>query len=289
LIAQGAVTAELEACTCPLCSSTAASLTPFANPPYRVLRCGDCGLWYLSPRLTPEAMRACYENDDYFEGGAAGYADYRSQERSLRKTFRMLLAELARRGATGGALLDVGAGLGYLLDEARPHFAERTGIELAPAAAVEATTRSGARVLPSLAALDAAARFDCIVAAHVVEHIHAPLPFVQTLVHHLRPGGALVLAAPDMGGLLRRLMGRRWPSFKYPEHVSYFDALTLQRLMCAAGLGAPERLPYPHAFPLALILGKLGLPSPVVANRIDATLPATTVCYLARRSEDPAR
>lgn len=277
--------AGLEDCVCPLCGSGHATATPYAQPPFKVCRCADCRLWYLSPRLTPSATRRLYENDDYFGGGDAGYDDYRSQERSLRATFRLLLRRLARSGATGGTLLEVGSGLGYLLDEARSFFEARTGIDLSPAAAREAAARAEARVVPGLEALDPSERFDCIIATHVIEHIHKPVPFVASLADRLRPGGALVLAAPDMGGALRRLMGRRWPSFKYPEHVTFFDGDTLARLMLTAGLTVVGRLPYPHAFPASLILGKLGLPVPDFTTRLNVMVPATTVCCIARRPE----
>lgn len=275
--------AELEACDCPLCGAAAGTGTPYGRKPYRILRCPECRLWYLSPRPTAAAIARLYSDASYFTNGQAGYDDYRSQERSLRKTFRMLLQRLADAGATGGALLEVGSGFGYLLDEARPHFATRLGVELAPAAAHEAAIRAGVPVYEALAALDPAARFDCIVATHVIEHVQAPVRFAADLAERLRPGGVLVLAAPDMDSPLRRLMGNRWPSFKYPEHLAYFDQRTLPRLMAAAGLLAPERLAYPHAFPLGLILGKFGLPGPAAANRFDLTLPGTTVCFMARR------
>jgi SAM-dependent methyltransferase len=201
----------------------------------------------------------------------------------MRKTMGLLLNRLAAAGVTGGSLLEIGSGLGYLLDEARPYFRVRQGVELAPAAAAEASARAGAPVHTAIEALDSAARFDCIIATHVVEHVPDPVGFARDLAGRLARGGVLVLAAPDMASPLRRLMGNRWPSFKYPEHLAYFDGSTLPRVMEAAGLAAPERIPYPHAFPLGLILGKLGLPVPQCVHCVDVTLPTTTVCFMARR------
>lgn len=281
--------AELEVCACPLCGADAGAETSYGKRPYRILRCTECLLWYLSPRPTAAAIAGLYADDSYFNNGEAGYDDYRSQERSLRKTFRSLLRRMANAGVTGGTLLEIGSGYGYLLDEARPYFATRIGIELAPAAAGEAAKRADAPVYEALEALEPGMEFDCIVATHVIEHVHTPVRFVADLVGRLRRGGVLVLAAPDMNSPLRYLMGNRWPSFKYPEHLSYFDARTLPRLMEAAGLTAPRRLAYPHAFPLGLILSKLGLPTPPGANKFDLTLPATTVCFMACRPMDVPR
>jgi SAM-dependent methyltransferase len=277
-----AATWKVERCACPLCGADVPIATAYAEPPFAVTRCGECGLWYLNPRLAAEDARGLYVNDDYFGGGRAGYADYESQERSLRVTFRKLLRALRARGAATGDLLEVGCGPGYLLDEARAYFERCAGVELSPAAAGEARRRTAAEIYEGNENISSERRFDCIIATHVIEHIYDPVAFAGDLVGRLRPGGALVLAAPDMGSIFRRAMGRRWPSFKYPEHVSFFDRHTLPHLLRKAGLGAIEPVPYPHAFPLALVLSKLGLPGPTWTAGVDVTLPATTVCFMGR-------
>lgn len=275
----------LEDTSCPVCGSTDARATSYDANPFKIKRCNGCDHWYLSPRLAPQDIQRFYESPDYFGGGetGVGYANYDTQERSLRATFAKLLVNLDRHGLMGGELLEVGCGPGYLLDEARGFFDSLTGIELSPPTAKLAEETSGAKVYLSHEALPRDAQFDLIVGTHVIEHIYEPVAFVRELAQHLKPGGAMVLAAPHMGSLLRYLMGRRWPSFKYPEHVSYFDAKTLADMMRRAGLEVAGRLPYPHAFPLSLILGKLGISAPGWSDRIDVTLPATTICILARK------
>ena len=66
-------------------------------------------------------MQEVYREPSYYEGGESGYADtsYAAQEFALRAMFQRLLQNLAKRGLTGGDLLEVGYGYGHLLDEAR--------------------------------------------------------------------------------------------------------------------------------------------------------------------------
>lgn len=282
-------TPDIETVACPLCATDNAQETGYRQGPFRVVRCGDCRHWYLSPRPTGESAAAFYRGDSYFAGGGTGYHDYSEQEQSLRRTFRRLLRNLSQRQATGGRLLELGAGLGYFLDEARPYFAQRCGVELSPIAAEQAARLADAPVLHELEAIEDEARFDCIIALHVIEHIPDPLPFVRKLGAMLAPGGMLVLAAPHMGSVWRHLMGRHWPSFKYPEHLSFFDSVTLKRLLIDAGFLMPTRLPYLHDFPLSEILAKLHLAAPAIARHILVPLPATTVCYAARRQMMPPR
>lgn len=229
-------------------------------------------------------MQAVYREPSYFEGGESGYADtsYVEQESSLRATFRCLLRNLAKQGARGGDLLEVGCGYGYLLDEARSIFQRRVGTEFS-AQAAELARKTGAEIfVGGVEQLPPAARFDCVVATQVIEHVYDPIVFVRNLVRHAKPGGHVLLATPDIGGALRKVMGRRWPSFKAPEHVVYFDFGSLESLMRQAGLEKISRMPYPHAFPLGLILAKFGLTLPAALGGLNVWVPATTVAVHGR-------
>jgi SAM-dependent methyltransferase len=269
---------ELETSCCPLCGA-AECATVFAGAgfaPFALQSCASCGLHYLSPRLTESAITQHYASDRYFAGD--GYTDYQQQEASLRGTFSRFLRALAQRGCTGGSLLEVGCGYGYLLDEAQVHFERRVGIDFSPGAVQRAAALADAAYQGGIEALPASEPvFDCVVATHVVEHVYHPRAFVKALMARLRPGGHLVLATPDAGSFWRLGMGRRWPSFKLPEHVLYFNRRTLGRLMEDAGLQRLQPVPYPHAFPLPLIAAKLGLSVPRAVRHLSLWLPATTL------------
>lgn len=247
-----------------------------------MVRCSTCRLWYLNPRVRADVASAYYKSDDYFSGGDAGYGDYAAQEHSLRAGFRALLTRLERLGVTGGRLLEVGSGFGYFLDEARDCFDERAGVEMSSAAARSAAELSGATIYPSIDALPGHEKFDLVFASHVIEHVYEPVSFTKRLLRHLQPGGAIVYSTPDMNSFWRKLLGARWPSFKYPEHVAFFDGTTLNRLFTAANAVAPRRIPVLDRFPASEILSKLGIPAPRFSARITVPLPATSVCVMAR-------
>jgi SAM-dependent methyltransferase len=269
----------LEQPACPLCRSEKREFAFELPDGYRVARCQECSTHYLYPRLTEEAMQLVYEDPSYYQGGHSGYADtsYFDQETALRATFRCLLRNMQKRGMTGGDLFEVGCGYGYLLDEARSYFRRRVGTECSPEAASHARATGADVFVGGVEQLAIDALFDCAVAIQVIEHIYEPGRFMKQLVAHIKPGGYVVLATPDLGGALRKLMGRSWPSFKVPEHVLYFDFNSLQKLMREVGLAKISRLPYPHAFPLGLIAAKFGLSLPRALARINLWVPATTI------------
>lgn len=271
----------VERAPCPLCGSSEIAGVAHEEPPYRAVRC-RCGLWYLSPRLAEAAIFEAYRDDGYFEGGGPGYSSYLAQEPTLRRTFRRLLESLERRGMTGGRLLEVGCAYGFFLDEARGRFERRDGTELSRAAAERARGSADRVHLGGLEQLAREERYRLAACIHVIEHVYDPVAFVARLREHLEPGGWLILATPDMGGFWRPLLGRRWPFYKMPEHVTYFDRRSLGRLLEAGGFEEVQALPYASYFTLDLIAEKLGLRLGGPLARLALRLPATTVALAGR-------
>jgi SAM-dependent methyltransferase len=245
------VSSELESVACPVCGADTPALL-YDVSPYRVVRCLSCEMSYLSPRLNESAMLRFYEDDKYFENGDVGYTSYFRQETSLRYSFRRLLQQLHRRKLAGGSLLEVGCGYGFLLDEAKPYFDYRAGIDLSSAVKT-ATARADRVYQGDLDIIPEEERFDCIIMVSVIEHVHKPVEYLQKLRARLRPGGKLVVVTPDVNSIFRRLLGRRWPAFQViPEHVTFYNGPTLSTLMAKAGLRRVVRLPYVRAYPANL-------------------------------------
>jgi SAM-dependent methyltransferase len=244
---------ELEHVACPACGVDDPTLR-YDVPPYRVVQCPACALSYLSPRLSEAAMLRFYEDDAYFENGDVGYAGYSLQEQSLRYSFRRLLRQLHRRRLDGGSLLEVGCGYGFLLDEAKPYFDSRVGIDLSTAVD-RAAGRADRVYRGDLDTLPAGERFDCIILVSVIEHVHNPVEYLRTIRERLRPGGKVVVATPNVDSVFRRLLGPRWPGFQViPEHVSFYNGPTLSALMKRAGLCGVTSLPYVRAYPANMVV-----------------------------------
>lgn len=279
---------ELEIPACPLCGQFENKILYEGGrfTPYGVRVCKQCGMGYLAPRPTERAMLALYRQDQYFSSeDEDGYGDYAAQEPALRATFRHLLQTLTAQGKTGGRLLEVGCGFGYLLDEARPYFEYREGTDFSAGAVRQAQLRADRIYQGGIDAVSETEQFDCVIATHVIEHVYHPRTFVQEMLKRLRPGGTLLVAAPDMGSFWRKIMGARWPSFKLPEHVLYFDAQTLSRLLSESGARQVESISYPHAFPIPLIASKFGIPLPDTLNRYSVWLPSTTIAFMGIKGD----
>jgi 2-polyprenyl-3-methyl-5-hydroxy-6-metoxy-1,4-benzoquinol methylase len=258
---------ELELVRCPLCGTGEHSLL-YDFAPYHVVRCLGCRASYLSPRLIESAIRRLYEDDEYFQAGESGYKDYLQQEVSLRYSFSRFMRQLQRRRLTGGSLLEVGCGYGFLLDEAKGYFQNRVGIDLSDAAVASTRQRADSVYQGDISSIPAADKFDCIVLVSVIEHVYMPVDFLRQLSTHLRPAGKVIIATPDVDSVYRRLLGRRWPAFQViPEHVAFYNGKTLSSVMKRAGLARITRVPYSRAYPANQVVDEFGLWS-VILKRL---------------------
>lgn len=253
--------ADIENTCCPLCRSADASIIHTWKP-FAVVRCAACGLAYLNPRPREAVAHRLYKDGDYFSAeNTAGYADYRSQEKGLRVTLRRFLVELRRRGMASGRVLEIGSGYGYFLAEASDFFSSVSGLELSAEAAAHARALGSWPVhVGDIHSLPADwHEFDALIMVNVIEHIHDPLSFLRIAGARLKDEGRMIIATPDFGSPWHAVLGKRWPSFKVPEHVAFYTAATLGRLLRETGFEDIERVPFSHAFPLFLVAEKLGL------------------------------
>jgi 2-polyprenyl-3-methyl-5-hydroxy-6-metoxy-1,4-benzoquinol methylase len=220
----------LEACACPLCGDAPPERTRESFPPHRVVDCPRCGLRYLTPRVAADDLPRLYERPEYWEGGGteAGYESYAAMEPLLLRTFAARLAVLPRP-LPGARLLDVGCGPGAGLEAARRAGWEAYGLDVSSPAISLARQRHGdrARIGTVEDRLFPDAFFDAITLYDLIEHVYAPRRFAEALAAQLRPGGSLLIATPNCRSLLSRLTGRRWVSYKIPEHVLFFSPSTL--------------------------------------------------------------
>lgn len=222
-----------------------------------------------------------YRCGKYFVGSGSGYTSYEEQAWTLRKTFNRLLATLEARQATGGDLLEIGCGYGYFLEAATTSFRSLTATDMSEEAVRRARATGADVFLGGIDAVPMARRFDLVVALHVLEHVYSPRQFIQQLLSRVKPGGHLLVAVPDMGSIWRRLLGSHWPSFKYPEHIVFYDEGTLRSLLQSMEMVTEvDPVPYPHAFPVAEVCRKVGLPVSSWAKTRFLWFPATTLAFL---------
>lgn len=224
--------------TCELCGS--AACTPFCPENGRGLsRCLDCGLVYVSARPDSTELYALY-GETYFrneDSAEVGYTDYVKDEPNIRKTFRGRL-RLLEQWVKPGTLLDVGCAAGFFMDVAREHGWQAQGLDVSAFAVQYTRERFGFEAqIGSLTDLEYPENhYDLITMWDVIEHVPHPKAYVEKIARLLRQGGVFSLATPDVDSLPAKITGKNWMGYKLAEeHVYYFSAKTLRRMLEEAG------------------------------------------------------
>jgi 2-polyprenyl-3-methyl-5-hydroxy-6-metoxy-1,4-benzoquinol methylase len=138
-----------------------------------------------------------------------------------------------------GRLLDVGCGLGELLEQIDVRH-ETHGIDGSSRSAevCRARTRAQIRQCDVKGAAFPSGYFDAIAAHHVIEHVDEPVAFVREVRRILKPGGKFVVGTPDFSCAAARRFGDRFRLLHDATHVSLFTEDSLLRLLRDEGFVA---------------------------------------------------
>jgi len=236
----------------PACPACDGPLLPSLAP--WLLRCPRCGLWRSHLGAAGGGLDASAALDE--ERRVAGLAGLR------RDNYARTLATLsALTPLTGKRLLDVGCAYGWFLEAAAAAGLVGIGVEPDPAIG-ERARRRGLAVLRGYFPLaleqdrQAARDVDLIAFNDVLEHLDDVRAAAAACRRLLRPGGLVVVSAPDSGGILfraavalarigrRGLLERLWQKGYPSPHLTYFNAGNLAMLMRREGfvLAAQRRL-----------------------------------------------
>jgi SAM-dependent methyltransferase len=186
------------------------------------VRCERCGAATTDPWPSEATLKSAYEGWYRPAGGRfSGPGD------ALLRRSRGALARRLDEIAPPGPVLDVGAGDGTLLDALRRHGREAVGLELVSSR-------------PDIEAADIAELdrrdFAAIVFWHSLEHLPRPADALARAAELLKPGGVLVIAAPNSDSLQARLFRERWLALDIPRHLVHLPARTLVERLGELGL-----------------------------------------------------
>jgi SAM-dependent methyltransferase len=191
-------------------------------------RCPSCEFVQVRERPTPEQLRAIY--------GEAFFARSKYEDEfALRRENQRRMELLAQAAAPGARVLDAGCATGDFIGLAGERY-DMWGLDVSAYATAEAREKHPRFASQIFTGFVEDQRFeprffDAIVMWDVIEHIWDPRPVLERLVDHLRPGGSLLLSTPDIGALTARLMGSRWAFMTPPEHLGFFNRLSLDFLL----------------------------------------------------------
>ncbi len=246
----GAFEGTLEEASCPADGKNAgADLVFRCRDGIGYYRCRDCNLMFASPRFTEESLMNIYETEAFadlrmFEDWS--YEKWKEGRDRAYVTQRQKLELIRRYLPEGARLLDVGAGMGLFLLEARKEGFKCEGLEPSAMLSKVASEVLGVPVSTvEVEDFNPPYKFDGIVIWDVLEHLYDPVGVLKRCAELLEPGGYVFAQVPNHRGLSNSTktmlcrMGIKRSGFKhfwFPWHVYSFDRGSLGALARAASL-----------------------------------------------------
>ena len=194
---------------------------------YSILRCA-CGLRTLWPEP------AEHELVEVFDDGAI-YGEAGTLHNEILAQNTRLLAQVEKT-MKPGRLLDVGCGLGYLLEAAKSRGWQAVGADPSPYS-VELARKNGFEAHEGLLAdlKLPAESFNAVALLQVIEHLLDPRDLLAECRRLLKPGGVIVVETPNPASTLARIKRERFNYWIPPVHCVWYTPGTLARALRSSG------------------------------------------------------
>ena len=196
-------------------------------------RCENCGL--ISNLTPPSDLQPYYAEEYYAIPSPARLATLAAREDCKMNAVRQFVSR--------GRLLEVGPAFGVFAARAKRDGFAVSCIERDPRCCEFLERQAGVEAIRSDDPTELLPRLpahDVIALWHVIEHLDAPLQFVDAAAANLAPGGILALGTPNPGSYQFGVMGKAWPHLDAPRHLHLIPAQVL--IDRARGNGLEPRL-----------------------------------------------
>ena len=224
---------------------------------FEVIECEGCGFKHVVPLPTEKETARYYSTQFhakrplYIDGLRKDLEWWRMTYAEQYTLFEKYLPVHRRR------ILDIGCGLGFFLQLGQERGWETLGFEPSHQASTYAQGL-GLEIINDVFDQERAQSLDTFDVIHmyeVLEHITDPLKIIKLCSKLIGQGGLLCVTVPNDYNLLQKVLQN---SLNYnpwwvspPEHINYFDCITLPKLLRRAGF---EILHETTTFPMELFL-----------------------------------
>lgn len=237
------------------------------NKIFNYFECKHCSVCFLYPQPSFKELRKYYPSSKYYSYSNSNKKDFfgtirtyliRSyyRENFFSKLFSFFVANVpAIPSAPIGRILDVGCGSGETLSLLKETGWSVYGVDLDKRAIDVARKRGITAKIGGYEAIESFPQnyFNAVRLYHVIEHIDDPLAALRLIYSRLKPGGQLIMGAPNYDSVVRKIFGSFWYNLDAPRHLFLFSPENLTTLGKRSGF----RDPYVDYFAAGGILGSI--------------------------------
>jgi 2-polyprenyl-3-methyl-5-hydroxy-6-metoxy-1,4-benzoquinol methylase len=215
---------------CDLCGKDDPVLM-FKKDDFSIVRCGNCRLVYVNPRLMEKELSELYN-----ENLISPLHYYLENKADDEKTFEKRL-DIIENYVQKGRMLDVGCAIGTFSAVAQKRGWKVTGIDINEGSARHCRENLGLDVVAG--SFDDADfpqdHYDVVLMNDLLEHVPSPTKTLEKAHSLLKTGGLIFIVTPKIDSFMARASGSRWLHLKPNEHLFYFSSDTIRRLLEKTG------------------------------------------------------
>ncbi|GAA0714172.1 class I SAM-dependent methyltransferase [Aquimarina litoralis] len=194
------------------------------------------------PKPSEDVLGRYYESDDYISHTDSKRTFFEKlyhlvKSYSLRKKVR-LITELNNQP---GTLLDIGAGTGDFLMQAKKQRWDTVGVE--PNDQAKKQAKSKGILLEATTANLSSNNFDVITMWHVLEHVPNLSAQIKELKRLLKPNGYLIIAVPNFKSYDAQYYNCHWAAYDVPRHLWHFSENAIENLFQEEKIKLQKTLP----------------------------------------------
>ena len=242
----------MEEIGCIFCQNHSDSIVIEENG-FKGRKCSSCGLIYISPRPTSSEILALYSDDqDRGYKYANSHIGFENPEKFHAKHTLAIIKTFMKRGS----ILELGAGAGYFLSEAKKQGFEVFAIEpnKIESSFINNTLGIPCEMIPLNKNSFGGKKFNVIYHCNVLSHFHDPINQFIEINDTLDSTGIMVFETGNLADVDEKYY-KYYPSFDYPDHLFFFGESTINRLLECTGFELLRI--YKHSIMLPMLIKKL--------------------------------
>lgn len=233
--------AEFQLISCVACGHESPRLE-FQKNDFKYSRCSECSSLFMNPRPDLNSFEMLYSNSESARYWAEVFfpsVAERRREAIFAPRVTELKTKLGDKLPKAFTAIDVGAGYGIFLEELQKEFPNVSAIAIEPSAELSDTCKKkGIRTEICMAEDAASLRGlgDLVSCFEVLEHVHSPTAFLQSIYDLMKPGGYLYLTTLTSDGLDLFSLGADSFQVSPPHHINFLSLKGMEELVKTVGL-----------------------------------------------------